>query len=80
MLRVHQSEVKAWGQKAPLHSRPVRPRTPPLDTLEHNPHHPAAEAAQYHHAAEAAQYQAAPAPYQAAHDDPEGEKNTRTGF
>ena len=55
--------------EGPLHSRSVRHRTPPSAPLEHDPHHHAAEAAQYHPAAAAPQYQAAPAQYQAAHDD-----------
>jgi len=63
MPHVHQSEVKARAHKAPLHSRPVRPRTPPSTPPENDPHHHAADAAQYHPAAEAPQYEAA-------HDDP----------
>ena len=44
-----------------MHSRSVRPRTPPSAPPVHDPHH---------HAAEAPQYQATHAQYQAAHDDP----------
>jgi len=51
MPHVHQSKVKAWAQKAPLHSRPVRPRTPPSAPPENDPHHHAVVAAQYHPAA-----------------------------
>jgi len=70
MSHVHQSEVKAWAQKAPLHSRPVWPRTPSSAPPENDPYHHAAEAPQYNHAAETPQYEAAPAQYEAAHDDP----------
>ena len=53
-----------------MHSRPVRPRTPPSAPPESHPRHHAAKAAQYHPAAEAPQYEAAPAQYEVAHDDP----------
>jgi len=56
MPRVYQSEVKAWPQKAPLHSPQVRPRSPQPAPPEPDPHPPAAEAA--------------PAQYQADTDDP----------
>jgi len=48
MPRVYRSEVKVWSQKAPLHSRSVRPHTPQPASLEHDPHPPSVEAAQYH--------------------------------
>jgi len=49
--------------EGPLHSRPVRPFTPPLAPPENDPHHHVADATQYHPAVEAPQYQVA-------HDDP----------
>jgi len=54
-----------------MHSRPVRPRTPPSSPPENDPHHHVVDATQYHPAAEAPQYQVAPVQYQAAHVDPQ---------
>ena len=56
MQHVHQN-VSTEG---PLHSRLVRPRTPPSASLENDP---------YHHVVETPQYQAAPAQYEAVLDD-----------
>ena len=44
MPHAHQSEVKGWGQKAPLHSRPGRPRTPPSAPPENEPEVPQQQA------------------------------------
>jgi len=55
----YRSEVKEWAKKGPLHSRAVRPRTPPLAHPEHDTYPLAAETPQYQ--AVHAQYQAAPA-------------------
>jgi len=49
------------GTEGPIHSRSVRPRTPQPAPLEHDPHPPATEAAQY---------QVTPAQYQANTYDP----------
>jgi len=37
MPHVHQSQVEAWGQKTPLHSRPGRPRTRPSTPPKNEP-------------------------------------------
>jgi len=55
MPHVHQSEVEAWGHKAPLHSRPGRPRTPPSAPPENEPEVPQQQAP---HAVEVPQQQA----------------------
>ena len=70
MPHVHQSEVKARAHKAPLHSRPVRPRTPPSTPPENVPEVPQQQPP---HAVEVPQQQApyaAEVPqHQAPHDD-----------
>ena len=52
--------------EGPLHSRLVRPRTPPSAPPKNDPHYPAVDAAQYHPIVEPPQYQAALAQYHAA--------------